>query len=56
MRREGNPGQSAMGKNYKENLAITKKTYLHKNLLGNEQQRAVDSIKHCEKLPPSEVT
>ena len=29
---------------------------LEQNLLGNEQLRAVDSIKHCEKRPPSEVT
>ena len=29
-------------------LVITQNYNLHKNFLGNEQWRAVDSIKHCE--------
>ena len=33
-------------------LVVTQNKCWHKNLLGNEQWRAVDSIKHCEKRLP----
>ena len=32
--------------------SLTQKIVLHKNLLGNEQWRAVDTIRHCEKRLP----
>ena len=36
-------------------MVITQNNCYHKNLLGNEQWRAADSIKHCEKWLPHVV-
>ena len=53
-------GKSLYGETFKgmgqlkalDTIVITQNNFQHKNLLGNKQWRAVDSIKHCEDRLP----